>query len=312
MSSQGRDRKPRKTSGKDHRCSVKMPNARTIVGSVFAYLVLFLAIKDNIRFVVAFKPGTAGLLVVLCVMGTVEALAWWSAERFGEPGHAWLERSVLIRTIVLPPIAVAAFLWPTGKGSIIALTVAALLLGLARVGLFVVRLLEAWRAAQREERRERRRAQLEAEGLLAMSWPAASEPEVAASTLLEDACRHLIGAALILLACLTIATNVEAIETGDWRSPPAVTKKVTPQRTPPRKLKRRPPEGRQAAPPRAAAGGLNRGRPDMQAAPHIHRTRSPRRRRLCPARRGSAGLRGAPAPGGGPDRQWVCGVAARA
>jgi hypothetical protein len=234
---------------------VKVPNARTIVGGVFAYVVLFLAIKDNIRFVVAFKPGTAGLVVVLCVIGTVEALAWWSAERFGEPGHTWLERSVLIRTIVLPPIAVASFLWPTGKGSIIALTVAVLLLGLARVGLFGVRLLEARRAAQREERRERRRAQFDAEGLFAMSWPAASEPEVAASTLLEDACRHLIGAALILLACLTIATNVEAIETGDWRPPPAVRKKVTPHRMPPRKPKQRAPEGRQAPPPSSAGAG---------------------------------------------------------
>ena len=239
MASHGGARKPG-TRGKGHHCAVEVPSSRVIVANVLGYLVLVLALKDKIRFISAFKPGTAWLVVALCVIGMVEVVAWHLADRFRGPGHAWLERSVLARIFVLPAIALGAFLWPTGKTSVLVLTVAVLLLGAARVGLFAVRVLEGRRAASRVRHRERRHAQLHAEGLLVVSLTPVAEPQLAQTTLLEDAARHLIGAALILLACLAVATNVEALETGEWKPKPTPPQEAAPKGGPTRKPKGKP------------------------------------------------------------------------
>jgi hypothetical protein len=216
---QGRSNDREIQNAEAYGCSLQVPSARTIAAQVLGYLALFLTISGKMRFVAAFMPATAWLSVGLCVLGTVEVFAWKKASRFQEPGHAWLERSVLGRALTLPTLATAAFVWPEGKTSVLVITGAILLMASSRLGLFALRLLEEHRAEQRARRRGRRRAQLRADGLLGEAALPRAAPKIAAAGFLEVASRRIIGAALILLTCLAIATDVEAAHTGEWRVP---------------------------------------------------------------------------------------------
>jgi hypothetical protein len=186
---------------------------------VLALIGLFTTISGTrVSFVAVFMPATAWTVVLLCLAGTTEAVASQRAGRLRQPGHVWLERSFVGRTLVLPTVAATALLLATTKASIIAMTATCVLVGVARVVLWRLHVLDRRRLVRHAKRRASIRARLRTEGVPITAAAEPRAPTIPKATLLEIAARRAICTLLLLLVGLAIATNVEATITGRWGS----------------------------------------------------------------------------------------------
>ncbi len=208
---------PQPKNGHDH--PVEIPGAGRMALEALVLLGLLLTISGNVRFVSAFMHTTAAMILLLSLAAGMEAFACKRAGRFRQPGHSWLERSLAGQALLLPALFIAALLLPTAKASILAISVCICVLGIWRAAVPLLRRDEQNRFFAHARQREKTLAHLGVEDIAPATR---SETIMAASTamnFLETLARRAGRAIVLLMLGLSVATGVEAAQTGDWRAP---------------------------------------------------------------------------------------------
>jgi hypothetical protein len=188
--------------------------ALTLVG-------LLVTVAGNVTFVSALKPGAMLMSLLLCLASALEALAWRRAGRFAEPGRGRLERSLISRAFALPGLTVALLVVAPGELSDVLIASACCALGASRLAFCVLHSNAQHHAARQMQRRRRTRARLEREGIL----DPAGQTQIALMkrpTVLETVVAKAIGALLLLLVGLALATFIEGATSGRWRVAPHI------------------------------------------------------------------------------------------